>query len=116
MTTLVWIELGLLGSIGLCVIAILASYSRGALVGITLTLGFLLLKARRRTLMILATVGVLVLGLAMLPQRWHERMRTIEHYNEDQSVQGRFDAWNFAFKLARDHPFVGGRRPTCRNG
>jgi probable O-glycosylation ligase (exosortase A-associated) len=107
-TTINWVKLGLLGSMGLSIIAILASYSRGALVGITVMLGFLLLKTRRRAVTLLITVGVLVFGLAVLPDAWQARMGTIEHYEEDPSVRGRFDAWTFAYKLALDHPFVGG--------
>ncbi len=103
-----WVRLALLGSIGLTIIAVLASYSRGALIGLILTLGFLLLKARYRVTTLIVTVGVLGAALYVAPAAWFERMDTIDQYQQDASVQGRFDAWNFAFKLALDHPLLGG--------
>jgi len=103
-----WVRLGLMASMGLTIIAILASYSRGALVGIAMTLGFLLLKAKRRFLTLILTGGMLVVGLLIAPAEWYERMDTIPDYQQDESAEGRFDAWNFAYRLALDHPFVGG--------
>jgi putative inorganic carbon (hco3(-)) transporter len=103
-----WIRLGLTGAMGLMILSILASYSRGALIGIAVTLGFMFVKAKRRFLLLLIGGGVLALGLVFAPAQWYQRMDTIQNYNEDQSVQGRFDAWTFAWKLALDHPLVGG--------
>lgn len=103
-----WVKLGLLGAMGLNVISILASYSRGALVGLTITLCFLLLKARYRVVTLLVTVGVLAGALYVAPEAWFQRMGTIDNYQQDASVEGRFNAWKFAFDLALDHPFLGG--------
>jgi len=103
-----WIKLGLLGAMGLTLLAILGTYSRGGLLGLCVMLGFLWLKSRYRTVMIFVTGGVLAAALLALPAQWYERMGTIENYQEDTSVQGRFQAWTFAFKLALDHPLLGG--------
>jgi probable O-glycosylation ligase (exosortase A-associated) len=103
-----WIKLGLLGAMGLNVISILASYSRGAFLGLTITLGYLLLKTRYRFVTLLVTVGVLAGALYVAPEAWFERMGTIEHYQQDESAEGRLQAWRFAFLLALDHPLLGG--------
>ena len=103
-----WVRLGLLGCMGLTIIAILVSYSRGALLGLAVMLAFLAWKARHRAILLIATIGVLGGALVVLPQAWFERMASIEHYSVDASVQGRFQAWTFAYKLALDHPLVGG--------
>ncbi|HKT20504.1 MAG TPA: putative O-glycosylation ligase, exosortase A system-associated, partial [Stellaceae bacterium] len=103
-----WVRLGLLGSMGLTTLAILASYSRGALVGLTVTLVCLFLRTRYRVTTMLVTVGVLAAALYVAPVAWFQRMDTIDQYQQDASVQGRFDAWNFAYKLALDHPILGG--------
>lgn len=103
-----WVRLGLLGSMGLTTLAILASYSRGALIGLAVTLVCLLLKTRYRATTMLVTLGVLAAALYVAPAAWFQRMDTIDRYQQDASVQGRFDAWNFAYKLALDHPILGG--------
>jgi probable O-glycosylation ligase (exosortase A-associated) len=43
-----------------------------------------------------------------MPEAWWDRMATIETYQQDDSAQGRFDAWTFALKLALDYPLTGG--------
>jgi len=103
-----WVNLGLLGSMALTIVSILGSYSRGALVGLGVMLSMLLLKSRQRVVTVVVTVGVFGTALYMLPAQWHERMNTIEEYDQDASAAGRFEAWTFAFKLATDHPFLGG--------
>ena len=103
-----WIRLGLMGAMGLTIISILVSYSRGALLGISVMLLFLLMKSRHRLVTLLITAGVFGVTLWLLPPEWYERMNTISQYQDDASVQGRFDAWTFAYKLALDHPLVGG--------
>ncbi len=102
------IRLALLGAFGLTLLAILASYSRGALIGLTLTLGFLFLKAKHRFVTLVVAAGVLVAGLSMLPPEWFERMNTIQTYDQDASALGRIDAWMFALRIAIDHPLTGG--------
>ncbi len=42
-----------------------------------------------------------------MPEQWSARMDTINTYEEDMSVQGRFNAWAMAFNLAKDRPLVG---------
>jgi len=107
-TTNRWVRLCLVTSMGLTIIAILASYSRGALLGLCVMLVFLLLKARRRFVTFIIMAGVVGAGLMLLPAEWYGRMNTIGQYQEDPSAQGRIDAWVFAYKLALDHPFLGG--------
>jgi probable O-glycosylation ligase (exosortase A-associated) len=103
-----WLRLGMTGAMGLTTFAILGSYSRGALIGLTVVLGLLLLKGRHRVVTVFVVGTIFALGLFMAPSEWSDRMDTIGHAEDDQSFQGRLDAWTFAYKLALDHPFVGG--------
>jgi putative inorganic carbon (hco3(-)) transporter len=105
-----WARRALLVSMGLCALAILATYSRGALLGLA-TMGFVLwLRTRQR---FVTGIAIALLGLtifAFLPERWHERMGTISTYQQDESALGRINAWYFAFNLAVDRPIGGGFR------
>lgn len=99
---------GLTGMMGLTVISILGSYSRGGFLGLGVSMGYLWLKSKHRIGVALVAVTVLGVGLTLMPQEWLQRMQTVESYQDDASAEGRFDAWKFNFLLALDHPLVGG--------
>jgi probable O-glycosylation ligase (exosortase A-associated) len=103
-----WLRLVLLASAGLCVLSVLGSQSRGALLALVAMLGMLWLKSTGK--LVTGTLGILALALALLfmPPDWVERMRNIPNYQEDLSAMGRINAWWFAFHLANDHPIIGG--------
>jgi len=98
----------LLVAMPLCGLSALGSHSRGALLAILAMLAFFWLKTRakvRTGLMLLVLVPV---AIGLMPQKWDERMRTIQTYEEDASAMGRLNAWRMAFNLAQDRPLVGG--------
>lgn len=103
-----WARHAFTGAMLLCAIAALGSYSRGALLAITAMGMFLWFKSRHK--LGLALLGIMAIPplLAFMPEQWSQRMDTINTYEEDESVQGRFNAWWMAFNLAKDHPLVGG--------
>jgi probable O-glycosylation ligase (exosortase A-associated) len=103
-----WQRIAVIGSFALCMIAVLGSYSRGALLAIGAMLAFLWLRTRGKLVTGALMLIVLVAGLSFMPDKWFERMQTIESSNFDRSAQGRINAWWFAFHLANDHPVVGG--------
>ncbi|WP_210394988.1 putative O-glycosylation ligase, exosortase A system-associated [Motiliproteus sediminis] len=110
-----WIKLGLLAVILTSVFSILGTHSRGALVaGISVAL-FLWLKSPRKMLFTLIFVLALPVAFVSMPESWHERMSTIvadDREDYDSSVQGRFNAWEMAFNLAKDKLFGGGFAAT----
>lgn len=103
-----WVHYGLIATMLLCAIAALGSHSRGALLAITAMGAFLWLKSRRKVSLGLLMMLVIPPLLAFMPEHWTERMDTINNYEEDASVQGRFNAWWMAFNLAKDRPLIGG--------
>lgn len=103
-----WIRRGMLVSMGLTAVAILTSFSRGALVAGSIMAVFLAWKSRFRLRMFLAMLVLIPTMLAMMPQAWWDRMGTIKSYDQDASALGRINAWAFAYNLALDRPLVGG--------
>lgn len=104
----VWVRHGLTAAMLLSALAALGSYSRGALLAIAAMGLFLWLKSQHKV-----RIGLLLLlavppALAFMPDKWTERMDTINEYEEDLSVQGRFNAWWMAYNLAKDRPIGGG--------
>lgn len=108
--TKTWQKWVYFGSLVLTTLSILFSYSRGALVAFAGLAFVLIARSRYR---VQAFIMVVVLGgllFAFVPMEWKERMFSIRDYQEDQSAQGRINAWHFAFNLARDRLFGGGFR------
>jgi len=103
----VWIKNGLMAAMVLTGIAAIGTQSRGALVGLAVMGVFLALKSRNRLFLLLAMTIVAGAVVKIMPQEWHDRMASIKNYEEDESAQGRLNAWETAFNVAR-HRVTGG--------
>jgi len=103
-----WVWWGLLVAMVLCGFSALGSQSRGGLLAIAAMIGYLWWKSRSK----LATGFVLVMlvpvAIGFMPEKWEDRMRSIENYEQDASAMGRINAWMMAINLANDRPLVGG--------
>jgi len=103
-----WMRHALIAIIVLCAASVLSTYSRGAFLAISACAMYLVFKSRARIVM---GIAVLVIGaglLSFMPEKWFERIDTIQSYEEDGSAMGRINAWHFAYNVAKDHPIVGG--------
>ncbi len=103
-----WLRLALLCSLPCILVAVLATYSRGAMVGLAVTMVALALKSRHR--MTLALIAGLALAGAVqfMPEHWHTRVVSIFAYEQDASAQARLQSWRYAIDVAREHPLAGG--------
>ncbi len=99
---------GITGAMVCTLLAILGTYSRGGLLGLCATIAALTWKSRRRFVILLAAMPVVVVALMLAPQHWWDRMQSIGTYDEDESAQGRLNAWGLGLKIAQDRPIVGG--------
>ncbi len=101
------VRLGLLFVMGVDFLAVLASYSRGAFLGIFAVTIVLWWRSRSKL------VGMVVLGAALagaimfMPADWVARMHTIDHYHHDSSAESRLFIWRVAWDLALHHPLTG---------
>lgn len=103
-----FIRHGMMLAMILTLVAILGTQSRGALLGIVAMLFFLIMKSRKKFLFLILILGIAPLAYNFMPDSWHERMASIQTYEEDASAQGRFRAWEFAFNEALKRPMLGG--------
>lgn len=101
-------RLGFLAALPLTVLAVVATHSRGALLGLFAIAIWIVLKSQKRTL------GLLLVGLCALmvvqlaPDDWSSRMETIQRAKEDASFMGRVTAWKVSSAIAVDNPIFGG--------
>lgn len=114
-----WVELGLLtrwnrqvawamyGTFWLTCVAIMFTYSRGALLGLLAVGPFLFLKMRRKpVLVLLAVLAVGVVGVTV-PDKLMDRWSTIQEYEEDGSAMGRIQSWGVSWNIAVENPILG---------
>lgn len=103
-----YVRWGLAGAILLSFFAVVSSYSRGAFLGMAVMLFFLWLGTKRKIISFSLVFAIILAGIPFLPQKWFDRMNTIETYQQDASAMGRINAWHFAVNLANDRPLIGG--------
>ncbi|BBA32411.1 uncharacterized protein sS8_0445 [Methylocaldum marinum] len=107
-TPYAWLRHGLGLTIVLCLISIVGTQSRGALVGLAAMVLFLIAKSRKKGLLIVVMAIAIPSIVAFMPDTWHDRMSTIKTYEQDASAMGRINAWSMAFNLAKDRLLGGG--------
>ena len=101
--------MALLGATALCCFSIIGSYSRGAFLAISAMMFVLWLKSRKKLIVALIGVVAAIVMLSFMPQKWMDRMNTIQTYEEDNSALGRINSWWAGFNVAVDKPlFAGG--------
>jgi probable O-glycosylation ligase (exosortase A-associated) len=103
-----WLKLTLVATFALSLMSIILTYSRGGFIGLVAVAFMFFLKLKRRLLWASIGLVVVVLSLPLIPQRWYDRISSIQDYRYDRSVQGRFNAWGFAINVARVRPLNGG--------
>lgn len=103
-----WVSYGLGAAMALTMVAILGSQSRGGLLGLLAMLSILAWKSPKRITLISVLIVILPLALMFMPDSWHNRMSTIQTYEQDGSALGRINAWWMATNLVMDRPLVGG--------
>lgn len=98
---------GLAGVIFVTLIAIIGTYSRGAMVALAGTLGAFWFRSRHK---FVGMVAIFFLGIgvvAFMPDKFIDRAQTIETAEQDSSFQGRLEAWQTGYNIASKRPLVG---------
>lgn len=99
---------GFIATLVLMLLAVIATQSRGALVGLLALAVIYILGTKRKF------VGLLVLSISFLfltqvvSDKWTSRMETIQSADEDASFMGRVKAWQVSSAIALKNPVFGG--------
>jgi putative inorganic carbon (HCO3(-)) transporter len=89
-------------------LAVILTYSRGALVGVSAMAAVLWLKSRAKIPAAFLILAVAVFVYSFAPQRWFDRMDTIENYKGEESAEDRLWIWQVSLKMVEAHPLFGG--------
>ncbi len=103
-----WIRRLLLLGMILCLISVVGTQSRGAFLGLAAMSLYLVRNSRRKWALLIFMLITLPAIYTFMPESWHQRMSTIQAYEEDASAMGRINAWWMAYNLARDRLPGGG--------
>lgn len=108
------IGLALYAGFWLTAAAVVGTHSRGAWVALAVVAPLLFLGMRfKLTMVALAVFGVGVVGVTV-PDRMAAQWERLVHYEEDASAQGRIEAWNVAWNIAKEAPLTGSGFGTQR--
>ena len=103
------LQLGLIVAIGLAILMVLGSYSRGGMIALTVTLGFFWLRSRNKIVYAVAGAAIVGAALNFMPESFWNRLNTLNDVGGDTSFQGRVTAWEVAWRVAIDRfPFGAG--------
>lgn len=98
----------LLAMMVLSAVAAAGSQSRGAFLAMAAMGFFMWWRSPRKLPGLFVMVAAAISILAFMPQSWHDRMGTIETYEDDGSAMGRIHAWQTAVNVANDRVFGAG--------
>jgi putative inorganic carbon (hco3(-)) transporter len=98
----------LIGAMVLSGVAVLGTYSRGALVAVCAIGVFLWWNGRHKVAILFALLIATPVGLTFMPEKWYDRMDTILNYEQDNSANMRLNSWQTMINLAKDRPMIGG--------
>src|SRR5688572_9908526 len=100
---------------GFTIVAIVGTYSRGAVLGLLVVMTLLFHKIRTKILAIVLLAIAIPVAMSSLPAQWFGRMETIQTYEKDGSAMGRLEAWKVATRMGKDRPLLGfGFRPFSK--
>lgn len=102
-----WIKAFVLSSLTLMGLAFLLTLSRGGFVALSLVGIFWLLQEKRKGRALAIALAVLIIGLLFAPERYRERISTLQDFQTDLSLAHRFQEMQAALMMIRDHPFFG---------
>src|SRR5579862_7263149 len=105
-----WVRHGLLVMFALSIVGVFATYSRGALIGLCISLPLTLALTRTKDIPVWLAAVAACLVVYITPRQWVERMQTITPtvYRDDSSGSKRMKSWYVAVRLGLDHPLLGG--------
>jgi putative inorganic carbon (HCO3(-)) transporter len=89
------------------VVAVLLTYSRGALLGLIALLAAIAFKSHYKLISASLLVITMFLVISFAPPAWMDRMGNFAQGNLDESAQERITSWAFAWNLAKHYPLTG---------
>ncbi len=107
-STRMLIRWGFLIGFGIVALAILGSGSRAGFIAISVVSVWMLFTVRRKWVVLLVGLVMTIAFINYAPERWTQRLSTIQVAGEDESFRGRVIAWEVSSAIAMANPILGG--------
>ncbi|WP_421994059.1 putative O-glycosylation ligase, exosortase A system-associated [Roseococcus sp.] len=101
------VRIGLAVAMALTLLAVVGSYSRGALLGLCAVAALMWWRSHAKVVSAVVLAVVLTGAVTFMPHQWMERMNSIGEYQADGSATERLVLWGISWKLAMERPLVG---------
>ncbi len=88
-------------------LAVVATGSRGAFLGLIATEVFLLIKGKSKLLGISIACLIVIFVFLFASPSYIQEIRSIGQYQDDASAMGRVDAWKIGWQMMKDRPLAG---------
>jgi putative inorganic carbon (hco3(-)) transporter len=96
-------------AIGLQIVMVFGSYSRGGVIALSAMLIMFWLRNDRKIVYGVVGAVIVAAALSVMPDSFWSRLNTLNNVGADTSFQGRLAAWHVAFAYASEHfPFGAG--------
>lgn len=102
------VRAGLLIAMPLCAVSVLGSYSRGAFLAIFAMGTLLWWRGRHKLILAVGAAAFVWFAIPFMPDKWTDRMHTLQTYEGDLSAMQRLWAWETAYNIAKDRFPLGG--------
>lgn len=102
-----WQKFGIVGLTASFFAALLGTQSRGGLVGLLGLAFFAVMRSKKKLVYLVTILMALGIGYSFMPDSWHDRMGTIQTYDEDESASTRIIQWKYAIDISLERPFFG---------
>jgi probable O-glycosylation ligase (exosortase A-associated) len=91
----------------LTMLTVIMTHSRGGFLSLVACMGVLTWRSRNRVAGFSLAFVAAIVAILVVPQSYIDRIKSIEHYEQDGSAMGRLAAWTVAVKMASAHPVLG---------
>jgi probable O-glycosylation ligase (exosortase A-associated) len=90
-----------------CLFRALTTYSRGGFLACGALGSVYLLRTQQKLRVLIGMLVMIMIVLAVLPEAFWARMKTIQTYEGDESATGRLHFWQVAIEMANANPLLG---------
>jgi len=101
-----WVRLGMLGVLATVAVAVLGSGSRGAFLALGVVALWLIVTSRHKAWALTMVLVAAVAFAAFAPERWTNRLATIQEAQVDDSFMGRVYAWRVSSPWPSRIPYL----------
>jgi probable O-glycosylation ligase (exosortase A-associated) len=102
------VKLAITGVFLLSIMTVMGTNSRGGFIGLLVIGGFYFLHSKRKVLILAVVLSLGGTAISFVPDKYFNRIDTINNAQEDGSFLGRVVAWKQSILIALDNPITGG--------